>query len=60
MEPVIRDALSIAVADLPWPEATAVGGSWNRAFDPEIDLIGADRAPVARRLYYAGSVIWLD
>jgi uncharacterized protein len=60
VEPVIREALSLAAADLPWPEVTAVGGWWNRAFDPEIDLIGADRAPVARKLWYAGSVKWLD
>jgi hypothetical protein len=60
VEPVIREALSLAAADLPWPEATAVGGWWNRAFDPEIDLVGADRAPVARKLWYAGSVKWLD
>jgi hypothetical protein len=60
VEPVVREALSLAAAALPWPEATAVGGWWNRAFDPEIDLIGADRAPVAGRLWYAGSVKWLD
>jgi hypothetical protein len=30
-EPIIREALSLAAADLPWPEATAVGGWWNRA-----------------------------
>jgi AAA+ ATPase superfamily predicted ATPase len=60
VEPVIREALSLAAADLPWLEATAVGGWWNRAFDPEIDLIGADRAPVATKLWYAGSVKWLD
>ena len=53
VEPVIREALSMAAADLPWPEATAVGGWWNRAFDPEIDLVGADRAPVATKLWYA-------
>lgn len=60
VEPVIREALSLAAADLPWPEATAVGGWWNRAFDPEIDLVGADRAHVAGTLWYAGSVKWLD
>lgn len=32
----------------------------NRAFQPEIDLVGADRAPVAREICYAGSVKWLD
>lgn len=36
-----------------------VGGWWNRTFDPEIDLIGGDRAPVAKRLFFAGSVKWL-
>jgi uncharacterized protein len=60
VESLIREALAIAAPDLPWPEANAVGGWWNRAFDPEVDLIGADRAPIARQLYYAGSVKWLD
>ncbi|MGH3253171.1 MAG: AAA family ATPase [Trebonia sp.] len=60
VEPVIRDALSVAADELPWPEAIAVGGWWNRAFDPEIDLVGADRAPVARKLCYVGSVKWLE
>ena len=57
---MIREALSLSAGDLPWPEAIAVGGWWNRAFQPEIDLVGADRAPVAREIYYAGSVKWLD
>ncbi|HET7013756.1 MAG TPA: ATP-binding protein [Streptosporangiaceae bacterium] len=60
IEPIIRESLSLAAADLPWPEAAAVGGWWSRTFDPEIDLIGADRAPVATRLWYAGSVKWLE
>jgi uncharacterized protein len=60
VEPIIRDALSRAAPDLPWPKAAVVGGWWNRAFDPEVDLIGADRAPTATTLFYAGSVKWLD
>jgi uncharacterized protein len=60
VEPIVREALSRAATDLPWPQAAAVGGWWNRTFDPEIDLIGADRAPVAGELFYAGSVKWLD
>jgi AAA+ ATPase superfamily predicted ATPase len=61
VEPLVREALEIAAVDgdLPWPEVEAVGGWWNRQFRPEIDLIGADRAPVARRVYFAGSVKWL-
>lgn len=60
VEPVIQEALSLAAAELPWPEATSVGGWWNRAFDPELDLVGADRAPVAKKLWYIGSVKWLE
>jgi uncharacterized protein len=60
VEPVIREALSLSAGELPWPDAIAVGGWWNRAFQPEIDLVGADRAPVAGEIYYVGSVKWLD
>ena len=61
VEPLVREALEIAGAAgaLPFPDVQAVGGWWNRQFDPEIDLIGADRAPVARALHFAGSVKWL-
>ena len=61
VEPLIREALEIAGAagTLPFPDVQAVGGWWNRQFSPEVDLIGADRAPVARALYFAGSVKWL-
>ncbi|HEX6073707.1 MAG TPA: ATP-binding protein [Micromonosporaceae bacterium] len=60
IEPVVREALSRAADALPWPDAEAVGGWWPRGFDPEIDVIGADRAPVARTVFYAGSIKWLD
>jgi uncharacterized protein len=61
VEPLVRQALETAAASgaTPWPEAEAVGAWWNRQFDPEIDLVGADRAPVASRIYYLGSVKWL-
>ncbi|QSB16118.1 hypothetical protein JQS43_07385 [Natronosporangium hydrolyticum] len=47
VEPLIRDALELALADgaLPSPTAAIVGGWWNRRFAPEVDLVGADRAP---------------
>nr|WP_240759188.1 DUF234 domain-containing protein [Phytoactinopolyspora endophytica] len=61
IEPTIREALSRAAAagELPWPEAEAVGGWWPRDFNPEIDIVGADRAPLARKIYYTGSIKWL-
>ncbi|MBH0777295.1 ATP-binding protein [Nocardia bovistercoris] len=62
VEPLIRDALELAALTgrLPWQDVTAVGGWWNRAFDPEIDLIGADRSPIAGRVIFAGSIKWLN
>jgi hypothetical protein len=61
VEPLIREALELAAAsgDFPWPDTETVGGWWNRQFSPEIDLIGADRAPVAGTLFFAGSAKWL-
>ena len=61
VEPLVRHALELAALSgrLPWPDAEAVGGWWNRQFSPEVDLVGADRAPVARRIVFAGSIKWL-
>jgi hypothetical protein len=61
VEPLVREALELAAiaGALPWPEVTAVGGWWNRRFDPEIDLIGADHSPTARQIYFTGSIKWL-
>ncbi|MEV0660920.1 ATP-binding protein [Actinomadura luteofluorescens] len=58
VEPLVRQALELS--DLPWPDVGAVGGWWNRRFDPEVDLVGADRAPVANRIHFAGSIKWLN
>jgi len=61
VEPLIRTSLEQATlsGSLPWPDAQAVGGWWNRQFNPEIDLVGADRAPVAAQVHFCGSVKWL-
>ncbi|MQY24238.1 ATP-binding protein [Nocardia macrotermitis] len=61
VEPLVRDALEVAAlsGSLPWKDVAAVGSWWNRAFNPEIDLIGADRAPVAERVVFAGSIKWI-
>jgi uncharacterized protein len=62
VEPLVREALELAAAtgSLPWPDVTAVGGWWNRRFDPEIDLIGADHSPTARHIRFTGSIKWLS
>jgi len=58
-EVVVREALSRAAAALPWPEAAAVGGWWTRTFETVIGIVGADRSPGARTVYYAGAITWL-
>jgi uncharacterized protein len=62
VEPLIRDALTNAAidGDLPWNDAQHVGGWWNRQSNPEIDLVGADRGPVAKQILFAGSIKWQD
>jgi hypothetical protein len=61
VEPLVRQSMEIAAlsGNLPWPEVGTVGGWWNRQFAPEIDLVGADRAPVAGGIIFAGSIKWL-
>jgi hypothetical protein len=58
VEPVIREALLRIAPDLGWPEVEAVGGWWNRQNNPEIDLVGTDRASAASRIFFTGSIKW--
>jgi len=59
IEPVIREALRRIIDNLPG-DTRAVGGYWTRTNDPEIDLVGADRAPIAQRISFVGSIKWRD
>jgi AAA+ ATPase superfamily predicted ATPase len=60
VEPVVREALRRMPPER-LPEGTGViGGFWTRTNDPEIDLVGADRAPIAKRITMVGSVKWLE
>jgi AAA+ ATPase superfamily predicted ATPase len=62
VEPIVRESLELAAVDgaLPWNGVERVGGWWNRQFDPEVDLVGVDRAPAARAIGFVGSVKWLS
>ncbi|WP_327288973.1 ATP-binding protein [Streptomyces sp. NBC_01198] len=60
VEPLIRESLLRLMPDADWPGTEAVGGWWNRQNNPEIDLVGADREPVARQVHFVGSVKWLE
>lgn len=59
IEPVVREALRRISDQLPG-QPRVVGGYWTRNNDPEVDLIGADREPVARQIAFVGSVKWRD
>ena len=59
IEPVIREALRRIIDNLPG-DMRAVGGYLTRTNDPEIDLVGADRAPIAQRISFVVSVKWRD
>lgn len=67
VEPLLREAVDRLLPDLPLPGVTddergtaVVGGWWTRTNNPEIDLVVADRAPVARRVLGVGSFKWLE
>jgi AAA+ ATPase superfamily predicted ATPase len=60
VEPVVRESLLRLLPDVGMPETVAVGGWWNRQNNPEIDLVGADREPVARQVHFLGSIKWLE
>lgn len=63
VEPVIREALdrlgaaALDLGDVPPP---VVGGYWTRTNDVEIDVVLADRAPVAKRILGVGSIKWRE
>jgi uncharacterized protein len=60
VEPLVRDSLARLLPDGELPAAPAIGGYWTRSNDIEIDIVGADRQPVAKRLLFLGSVKWLE
>ena len=60
VEPLVRESLLRLLPEAGWPQIGAVGGWWNRQNRPEIDLIGADRHPVAGQVHFIGSVKWYE
>lgn len=60
VEPLVREALARLLPDASLPAAPAIGGYWTRTNDVEIDIVAADRAPIAKKLLFVGSVKWLE
>lgn len=59
IEPVVREALWRLPDRLP-PQTGAIGGYWTRTGDVEIDLVGADRQPIAKTITFVGSIKWQE
>jgi hypothetical protein len=60
IEPVARDGLWRLADDQLPPSSDVVGSYWTRTNDPEIDIVAADRGPVAGRITVVGSIKWHD
>ncbi len=61
IEPLVRESLERALPDPErFGDARYVGGYWNRTGSVEVDLVGGDASPVARRIAFAGSVKWRE
>lgn len=60
IEPVVRESINRLLPIDGLPPAQAVGAYWTRTNVPEIDLIGADRLPQARKISFAGTIKWLE
>ena len=60
VEPLVREGLARLLPARGIPAAPVVGGYWTRSNDVEIDVVGADREPVAKQLLFLGSVKWLE
>jgi uncharacterized protein len=60
IEPLIRESLMRLLPSRGIPAAPAVGGYWTRSNDVEIDIVGADREPIAKELLFLGSIKWLE
>jgi AAA+ ATPase superfamily predicted ATPase len=60
IEPLLRESLARLLPDGALPSAPAIGSYWTRSNKVEIDVVGADRGPVARQLLFVGSIKWLE
>jgi len=60
IEPFVKASLQRLLPGATWPDVLQVGSWWNRQNNPEIDIVGADKAPVAKHVSFVGSIKWRD
>jgi len=59
VEPLLREALDRVLVAGPLG-AGVVGGYWTRTNNPEIDIVIADRQPVAKQILGVGAIKWRE
>lgn len=60
IEPLLRASLARILPAAGVPAALEIGAYWDRTNTVEIDIVGGDRAPVAKELSFLGSIKWLE
>jgi AAA+ ATPase superfamily predicted ATPase len=60
IEPVVRESLRRLPGDILPDQTNVIGGYWTRTNNPEIDIVGADREPIAKQITIVGSIKWLE
>lgn len=61
IEHLVRGAIELLLPEKErFGTARHVGGYWNRTGTAEVDLVGGDTVPVARRIGFVGSIKWRE
>lgn len=61
IEPLVRESLEQLLPDAErFGTARYVGAYWNRTGAIELDLVGGDERPVAKRISFLGSIKWRE
>jgi hypothetical protein len=60
IEPLAREAVTRILPDERFGDARYCGAYWTRSGEVEVDLVGADQEPVARRIAFVGSIKWRE
>ena len=60
LEPVIHESLARLLPIEGLPDATVVGSYWTRSNNPEVDIVAADRSPVAKAIAFTGTITWRE
>lgn len=59
-EPIVRESVGRLSGTNEVVPGGAVGSYWTRSNDPEIDVVVADCAPLAKKVIAVGSIKWLE